>query len=194
MKIATSRLVAGNLAAAGIGSAAARLPAIEAELKPIQTYAKLTEAVKAPIVMYKGILNNKVFHDVETALSIFPKGETSVKDSSEREVTVIFGPYSTRGDVVIVKNKEEVKNYDIDVIARYLEGVVLCYGFFVEITEEQAMTGAGSEFETLKRASSLRKLRDNCPTSYTMGYEMGVDYRVFRARALEIGGAHKNNK
>ncbi|KAL6507393.1 hypothetical protein OROGR_023588 [Orobanche gracilis] len=105
MKIATSRLVAGNLSATGIGSAAARLPAIEAELKPIKTYAKLTEAVKAPIVMYKGILNNKVFHDVETTLSLFPKGETSVKDSSGREVTLTFGPYSTRADVVIVKNK-----------------------------------------------------------------------------------------
>lgn len=185
MTMATDVRVADNLKAAALGAASTRLPAVESELKPLLTYAKITEAVKTSIRMYNGTMDNRVLHEVIAALRAFPIGLTE----DQTGPAIDLGPYVPGGPVVSVKTRDAVKAFGLGLIERSQEYIALCYGFYLRMIEAQGMAIGGDQGagETLSRAFSLKKLRDQCPASFSMGYEMGADYKAFRGKMRNEG-------
>jgi hypothetical protein len=187
MRISTHQKVADNLVAAGLGSAATRLPAVESEMRPIETYVKLSESVKPTIEMYGGILDNRPLHDLSMALKMFPLGVSEVLDSSGAKVTKVFGPYFTGGRAVTVGNREDLKVLAKQVIDGAKESMALCYGYYSRICNAQQATGGTLVSSTLLNAYSLKKLRDESPAQFNVGFEMAGDYQAFRAKKRNDG-------
>ncbi|KAL9668955.1 hypothetical protein QQ045_006496 [Rhodiola kirilowii] len=180
LRAATSEKVAEDLVAAGLGSAAARLPAIEPDLRPIDTYLKLTESCKKTLEMNEGTMDNRVFHDIKRALRAFPIGDDGA------DLSFAFGPYRVNGRVVTAKNRAEVVEFSRSVIERSREKMALCYGYFTRLVDSQSMTGTGgmSGSDSLRRDFSLKKLKDEYPGQYFVGYEMATDCLAFRSKKM----------
>lgn len=182
-ELATSMVVKENLVAADLGSAAARLPAIEAQARAGAAYLALAKVVSTLWEPYGGSIGYSYLEDLMEALNrcgvgiqIPAEGVSVVRPggpNGAQDVTVTF---RRREDVVA-----EIQRVTKDVAP--MMGVAV--GFYDSYLEAQETTSRGGD--TLMEAYSIKNLKKLSSALYLRGVEMHSDYRAYKAKRRADG-------
>lgn len=172
---ATSPNVKLNLEAAKLGSATARLPAIEADIRAAETYLKMAESVDAIWATMGGkIVVSNLRLRVELVKSI------------PRTVEVLPETMNMGGGVQVTTRTGAINALKATV-NKNADKVALAFGFYMAIMESTASDVGDTSSDTLRNAHSLTRLRRNNVASFVNGAELYKDYRAVRAIARQTG-------
>ncbi|KAK8693300.1 hypothetical protein V6N13_070889 [Hibiscus sabdariffa] len=178
---ATSEQVAKNLRQADLGSAAVRLPTVEPEVRAISAFLRVTDAVKPSIETYHGKVDNKIFREVQEAMSHFPMATLADIPNYTAPEPIVLGAVTnadgSKTGGTRVTNRKEVLTFAKALITRCQNSVAVCFGYYVAMLEATNTMGGGgtSSRDTLVRAFSLKKLQTECLAAYIEGMEFYKD-------------------
>lgn len=175
--LAMNQEVAEKLKTAGCGSAAARLPAVESEVRTANSYRTLLQTVRTLFETYGGYLNFVALdHAIET-VGRFPPGLAVQVTPEELPVTV----------PAWVTNRGAAINYLRQVVEGHTDTVAYCYGFYVALSDAAQMTSGEATQDTLKTSFSLSKLPKQSAASYVAGREAYGDYAAHKRMMRQEG-------
>ena len=168
---ATDPMVKANLELAKMGSAAARLPALESDLRAADTYMKLAEAVGAIWATLDGGVECEMLKFRVAAVKTMPR----TRD--------VFAEPFDMGNGVKVNSRAGAVNVLKATVAANADKAAILYGFYCSMLDSTGGDMSGSVNDTLRSAFSLKKLRANNIASYLIGTETYKDYRAMKQAA-----------
>lgn len=174
---ATDPVVKERLDAAKLGSATARLPALETEARAASTFLKVADSVDAIWSDYDGGMDASPLRVALSMLESFPRGAPPVPESQARELMAGVR-LRTRNEALVALRALVEKSSD---------KVAMAYGFYCSMMENTAAETGELSSDTLKSAFSLVKLKRNNTAAYVAGVELYKDYRAAKARARTAG-------
>jgi hypothetical protein len=172
-KLATDPSTAEMLKACQCGSAASRLPAVEAVLRAAGSYVTLFSTVEPLFQIMGGSINYRLF---AAALEIV-KGWVPGIDLAEGDVP----SWWPRRALTRVKAVEYISS----LLDRNAATAAYCYGFYSALSENSQVMGAGDD--TLKSSYSLMKLKKQSLAAFVDGTQAYGDYRAVRVRRQQEG-------
>uniref|UniRef100_A0A1J3FQY6 Uncharacterized protein n=1 Tax=Noccaea caerulescens TaxID=107243 RepID=A0A1J3FQY6_NOCCA len=172
---ATSLEVKANLEAAKMGSAAARLPALESDLRAADTYLKLAQAIDAVWSTMGGRVD---YESIRFRVAMIRKLPRTTEE---------FAAPMTMGEGVEVTSRAAAVNVLKSTVMKNSAKAAVLYGFYCTMLEMGATDMTAAATDTLRTAHSLKKLKANDLASYTLGSELYRDYRAMRAAARRSG-------
>lgn len=177
--MAMDEQVASMLKKAGAGSAAARLPAVESEMRAANSYRTLLIAVRQPYEILGGTVNMERLEDAMTAVRLFPRsgGETAA-------TPVAALPGSIPAWVI---NREKALEHLELFMARNMDTVAYAFGFYCTMLDATSAFGAEQRSDTLRSSFSLAKLKTQCVAGYNAGVLGFGDYQARKQAARQAG-------
>jgi hypothetical protein len=167
---ATSETIAQMLKSAGAGSAAARLPAVESEVRAANSYRTLLATVAPMYTMCQGGVAYE-FLDIaiDTVLS-FPVGVTNPARPPNLNARV---PAS-------VVDRLTACAWVTSLLGRNADKAAHCYGFYCTMMEQSNVLSGGAGTESLMTSHSLSKLKNQSHASFVAGQQFYTDYQSVR--------------
>lgn len=173
--LAKSDRVAQILVEAGVGSAAARLPAMEPELRAANSYKTLCATVRPLFEAYGGRLDYGALADAVELTELFPHGAQPL---GVPQGFVLPPAVNDRASALAHLNRVLTSNSDV---------VAYCYGFYTALSDNNLMMGGTSQEDTLKSSYSLKKLKNQSYASFVAGSESFRDYQAAKSAARQAG-------
>lgn len=167
---------------AGVGSAAARLPAVESEVRKANSYRTLIATVGPIFNSYGGAVT---WASIDMALEFiknFPAGSpTQVVPLPPGEIPTMFTGRDTR---------EKMVAWIEAWCNRHAGFVALCFGFYSGLSDraERYSDDAERVKDTLKTSYSLTGLVGASYASYINGRELHADYVTYKQKLRSAGG------
>lgn len=174
---ATDPRVADDLRAAGIGSAASRLPAVEAEMRAANSYKTLMATVHPLFGIFGGGVDFALLQDAMDMVVAYPVGVDNPEALLERAPST--PPYVT--------NRKSALQWLGDLVARNSDIASYCYGFYCALSDQNQTLGAGGGVDSLKTSFALSKLRNQSYASFVAGQQAHGDYVSVRNKMRDAG-------
>lgn len=165
---ATTQEMADRVNAIGIGGGAVRLPAVEPEVKALDTYAKVCSNLEVLWREAGVAFNGGAFAAAKAAIISFPYGR--VRD-----------PIDINANIRLTTRSEALRFAKGLITAN--EGLMATlFGFYAALVRDSEAGEVGPGANTLARAKSLTKLRDNNASAYANGEELHKDWKEMRRK------------
>lgn len=175
--MAMDETVASMLKKAGAGSAAARLPAMESEMRAANSYRTLLQSVRKPLETLEGEIEFVVLEDAMDAVRLFP-GPTKPQPTN----------YELPQSVPAwVNSRERALQHLTAVLERNTDVAAYAYGFYCAMLDATMAFGAEQRMDTLRNSFSLAKLRGQCAASYNAGSQSYGDYAAKKQASRNDG-------
>jgi len=174
-ELASSSTVRENLHAAKLGSAVARLPATETEIRCAETYIKVCNVVNAIWATLGGGINTDVLRLRYEAVRAIPRSMKQLVPPLDLGMGEVA---NTRTEALEIVKATAARNADYAAMA---------YGFYCGTIESNASETGEQPRDSLRGAHSLTKLKSNNVASYTQGIDLHRAYRAFQAKARSEG-------
>lgn len=176
-ELATDEQVKDNLLAADLGSAASRLPAIEAVARSGSAYLALVKTVSALWEQYGAWI---AYDYLEGLMGALAKCTIGV-ELPEGGVTVVRARVGKEKGPVskAFLSRKEVLDEIQSLCVRSASNVAMAAGFYKAYLSGQETSSRGSD--SLLKAFSISNLEKQHPALFHKGAEMHLDYRAFKA-------------
>ncbi|ESW24399.1 hypothetical protein PHAVU_004G127300 [Phaseolus vulgaris] len=160
---------------ANLGSAAARLPAMEPEVKAASTYLEVCNEVNPTWESMGGGIDTEEMVWWMDQLRKFKKGAVALTDAEAIPVKGSLGLY--------LRERKDVLDGLNAVLKGSAETVAVAFGFY----EGMLDSGFAVSNHTLANAHSLKKLRSEYMGKHFWGGELFRDYKAYRNNQREKG-------
>lgn len=177
MTAATDPRVADDLRAAGVGSAASRLPAVEAEMRAANSYKTLMATVHPLFGIFGGGVDFTLLQDAMDVVVAYPVATENPGMPPNRNPDV----------PAYVTNRRTALAWLGDLIARNSDIAAYCYGFYCALSDQNQTLGAGGTVDSLKTSFALSKLRNQSYASFVAGQQAHGDYVAVRNKMRDAG-------
>lgn len=177
--MAMDEQVASMLKKTGAGSAAARLPAVESEMRAANSYRTLLIAVRQPYEILGGEVKLDRLDEAMTAVRLYPRSGGT---------TVATPAAALPGSIPAwVTNREKALEHLEQMMARNMDQVAYAYGFYCTMLDATSAFGSEQRSDTLRSSFSLAKLKSQCVASYNAGVIGYGDYQARRQASRQAG-------
>lgn len=153
---------------AGVGSAAARLPAMEPQIRAASSYVALMDAVAPLFERFDCGADAELLSGIIRELKAWRRGAAVYQIPAEWPETI--------------KLRTEALSWLGDVLQRIAPKVAYCYGFYCALTEQTQTMAALVGGDTLRTSYYLSKLRMNYHDAYLEGTLAYADFAAARNR------------
>ncbi|XP_030461757.1 uncharacterized protein LOC115681825 [Syzygium oleosum] len=170
--------VATMVRASGAGSAAARLPAMELEMRAPCSYRTLLQTVRPMFELVGGSLTLDLLNSAIEAVGLFPPGDAPRRTG---------GGDLPQGVLAWMNNRHKAVQFLGSVLERNTDHFAYCYGFYVAMSDQAMTFGAESGKDTLKNRFSLNRLKGKSFAAYLSGLEAYGDYAAILRRKRMAG-------
>ncbi|WVZ01988.1 hypothetical protein V8G54_022794 [Vigna mungo] len=174
----TSQELKVQLVTAGVGLAAAWLPAMEPEVRAGTCYIALFDVLRPLFQMFGGVVKTDLLELAVATVQAYPFGTENPRELQNRDKRIPLN----------VVNRRTAVHWVSSLVNRNAKIAAECYGFYIAMSDRTQMSTAGGGFDTLRCQLSLKKLATNQFPAYRAGYEKYGDYAADVARARSRGG------
>ncbi|BAT91233.1 hypothetical protein VIGAN_06254600 [Vigna angularis var. angularis] len=173
----TSQEVKEQLVTAGVGSAAARLPAMEPDVRAGTSYIALFDVVRPIFQMFGGGVKSDLLELALATVQAYPLGTENPGELQNRDKRI----------PLYVVNRGTAVSWVSSLVKRNANIAAECYGFYIAMSDRTQVSTAGGGIDTLRYSFSLKKLTTNQLPAYKTGYEKYGDYAAAVAIARSRG-------
>lgn len=150
--LATDEKIPKMLTAAGCGSAAARLPVIESEMRAANSYRVLLQTVRTLFENYGESIDFGALDDAVAAVNAYSLTSAATSSSAQPTLGATIPSY--------VNNRQTALQYLGNVLSGNQDTMGDCYGFYCALAEQNQTLSGGATTDTLKSSFSLSKLKN----------------------------------